>query len=236
MQKKRILLVLSFATIISLIAGSCKHELPGSLVNQIPTGTSSDPCNPNNVYFEQQVLPMLVSNCAKSGCHDNASHKEGIVITSYTSVMSTVGVRAGNAGNSELYKVITTNNSGDRMPPPPALPLTQQQKNLVYDWIQQGAQNLICQNMCDSNVYTFSSSVKNIISNKCLGCHSGTSAGGGIDLSTYALIKAKVTDGKLWGSINQLPGYVAMPQNGSKLSVCEITQIKKWIDAGSPNN
>jgi len=67
-------------------------------------------------------------------------------------------------------------------------------------------------------------------------CHSSTSAGGGIDLSTYSTIKAKVSDGKLWGSINQLPGFSAMPKNGSKLSVCEITQIKKWIDAGSPNN
>lgn len=236
MQNNKILLVLSLTIIMSLITGSCKHEIPVSPANQIPTGTSSDPCDPNKVYFEQQVLPILVSNCAKSGCHDNASHKESVVVTSYNSVMSTGGVRAGNAGNSELYKVITTTNNNDRMPPPPALPLTQQQKNLIYNWIQQGAQNSICQNMCDSNVFTYSSSVKNIISNKCLGCHSGTSAGGGIDLSTYANIKAKVTDGKLWGSINQLPGYSAMPQNGSKLSVCEITQIKKWIDAGSPNN
>lgn len=236
MQKNRILLALRFTTILFFTTGSCKHEIPVSLVNQIPTGTSSDPCDPNKVYFEQQVLPILVSNCAKSGCHDNASHKEGVVVTSYNSILSTVGVRAGNALNSKLYKVITTTDNGDRMPPPPALPLTQQQKNLVFEWIQQGAQNLICQNMCDSNVFSFSSSVKNIISTKCVGCHSGTSAGGGIDLSTYANIKAKVTDGKLWGSINQLPGYSAMPQNGSKLSVCEITQIKKWIDAGSPNN
>ena len=75
-----------------------------------------------------------------------------------------------------------------------------------------------------------------MIQNKCQGCHSGTNAQGGIDLSTYTLLKAKVTDGKLWGSINQLPGYSAMPKNGTKLSDCEIKQFQKWIAAGAPNN
>jgi len=27
-----------------------------------------------------------------------------------------------------------------------------------------------------------------------------------------------------------------MPQNGNKLSDCNITKIEKWITAGAPNN
>ena len=234
-QIRNVLALLSILLMLFCIE-ACKHEIPANPVIEIPVGNTTDPCDVNKVYFEQQVLPILISNCAKSGCHDNISRKEGVVLTSYSSVINTGGIRAGNAGESKLYKLIVTSNPGDRMPEPPANPLTQEQKNLIYNWIQQGAQNLICQSMCDSTVYTFSGSISNIISAKCLGCHSVTSAGGSIDFSTYAGIKATVTNGKLWGSINQLPGYSAMPKNGTKLSACEITQFRKWIDAGSPNN
>lgn len=236
MYHKRIIPFLASAIFTFLIIGSCRHELPAYLINQIPTGTIADTCDSNKVYFEQEVLPILISNCAKSGCHDNITRKEGVILTSYSSVINTSGIRPGNARESKLYKLIVTTNSGDRMPPPPMSPFTQQQINLIYNWIQQGAQNLICQNMCDANVYTYSGAVRNIISNKCQGCHSGTSPDGGIDLSTYTSVKIQATNGKLWGSVNQLPGYSAMPKNGVRLSDCEISQIKKWMDAGSPNN
>jgi hypothetical protein len=42
--------------------------------------------------------------------------------------------------------------------------------------------------------------------------------------------------GKFWGSINHLPGFSAMPKNGTMLSPCEIGQVKRWIAAGAPNN
>lgn len=236
MYHTRNALVLVSFLLILFYLGACKHDIPANPKIENPVGNITDPCDTNKIYFEQQVLPILISNCAKSGCHDNISHKEGVVLTTYSSVINTGGIRPGNAGESKLYKLIVTSNQGDRMPEPPANPLTQEQKNLIYKWIQQGAQNLICQNMCDSNIYTFSGSIKNIVSAKCQGCHSGTSAGGGIDLSTYAGVKSTATNGKLWGSINQLPGYAAMPKNGAKLSVCEISQFRKWINAGSPNN
>jgi mono/diheme cytochrome c family protein len=96
--------------------------------------------------------------------------------------------------------------------------------------------NLTCQSLCDTTNFIFNAVIKPLITDKCQGCHSGTAASGGIDLSTYNGIKAKVTDGRLWGSINHLPGYSPMPKNGNKLSDCEIKQIRKWIEAGSPNN
>ncbi len=236
-QRKIITALLSTAALIFII-GSCKHEIPGLSGNGNVTtvGNTTDPCDPDKIYFEQQVLPILVSNCAQSGCHDNASRKEGVVLTSYGSVINTGGVNPGDAGGSKLYKLIVTTNKDNRMPPSPSVALTQQQINLIYNWIQQGAQNLICQDFCDSNTYSYNGAIKTIVQNKCQGCHSGTSAGGGIDLSTYTGVKTTVTNGKLWGSINQLPGYSSMPKNGARLSVCEITQFKKWMDAGSPNN
>lgn len=221
--------------VLLIFCGSCRHEilnLPPDGGGTPPTGSSGDACDINKVYFQQQVLPILVSNCAKSGCHDVASRRDGVILITYDYTMSTGGIRPGNAGSSELYKEIIEG----KMPPAGSTPLTQEQQDLIYKWIQQGAQNLICRNMCDSTVFTFSGAVKNIIQNKCQGCHSGTSAGGGIDLSTYNLLKIQVNNGKLWGTISHLAGYSPMPKNGNKLSDCEIVQIRKWMDAGSLNN
>ena len=213
---------------------SCKHEIPVIPPDSsTSSGDSTTICDPNKIYFQQQVLPILVSNCAKSGCHDNASHKEGIILTSYNSTIQTGRVRPGQPNESELYKKI----ANGEMPPAGNTPLTPAQKNLIYDWILQGAKNLVCENMCGDTVnVTFALSVKPIISNKCQGCHSGANPQGGIDLSTYNGVKAKVNDGKLWGSVNWSAGFSPMPKNGNKLTGCELTKIQKWIAQGAPNN
>jgi hypothetical protein len=55
-------------------------------------------------------------------------------------------------------------------------------------------------------------------------------------MGTYAADKALAVNGKLYGTIQHASGYKAMPQNKPKLSSCEIGWVKKWIDAGEPNN
>lgn len=229
--------------LLPFLVCACKHKIDGiadptngntgggTLPPAPPT-----PCDPAKIYFQQQVLPIFISNCTMSGCHDVASHQKGIILTSYEKIMSTADIRPGDPGHGKVWESINETDPDDRMPRPPMAPLTQQQKQIIYQWIVQGAQNLSCQNMCDSNSFTYSGAIKSLISNKCQGCHSGTAASGGIDLSTYNGLKAKVIDGRLWGAINHQPGFSPMPKNGAKLSDCEITQIKKWIDAGASNN
>lgn len=223
---------------ILLLALACKHT---PLDTQPPGGGNSGggstvPCDPNKVYFNQQVLPILISNCSMSGCHDQASHEGDVILISYTSVMTTGDIRVGNPGESDLYKKLVDTDPGDRMPPPPQNPLTSQQIDLVRRWILQGADNLTCQSLCDTTSFTFSAAIKPMIELKCQGCHSGVNAQGGIDLTTYANVKLRIDDGKFWGSVNHQVGYSPMPKNGNKLSDCELTQIRKWIEAGSPNN
>lgn len=179
------------------------------------------------------ILPLLTSNCAMSGCHDVASHKEGLILNNYTGIMRIV--RAGNASGSKLVSVITTSNNGDVMPPPPAARLTTAQIDLIKKWINQGAKNNTCAS-CDTATFTYSAAVKTILGNKCVGCHTGASAGGGVELSTYNGVKASAQAGTLLGSIQQKAGYEPMPQGGAKLPDCEITQIQKWITAGALNN
>ena len=234
MSRQLVYLVIINVSLLFIL--SCKHPYGDLSGNVAPIGDTSTPCDATKIYFQQQVLPILLSNCAMSGCHDDVTHKEGVVLTSYQKVMATSDVRPGSPGNSKLYKVIVDPDPGDRMPEPPQNPLTQQQIQIIYTWIQQGAPNLVCENMCDSSLFTYSGAIQPLIQAKCQGCHSGVNAQGGIDISSYQLLKAKVTDGKLWGSINQLPGFSPMPKNGAKLSDCEIKQFQKWIAAGSLNN
>jgi hypothetical protein len=79
-------------------------------------------------------------------------------------------------------------------------------------------------------------------SHNCLSCHTGVFPSGGLKLETYdevkaiALDKSKGPDGRLYGAVAHLPGYIAMPQGGNKLPDADIQAIKKWVDAGAPNN
>jgi len=234
---KKVLSLMGVSVIALII--SCKHQIPGITDTGGSGGDNPPPtstCSTDSVYFQQQVLPIFISNCAMSGCHDNASRQDGITLTSYQGIISG-GIRANNPGNSKVYRVITTTDPDDRMPRPPKNPLSQEQIDLIKKWIMQGAKNNSCVNAsCDTANVTYSSSIKQIISNKCQGCHSSSNPAGSYDFSTYAGIKARVNDGKLWGAVNHVSGYSPMPKNGNKLSTCELAKIKKWIDAGAPNN
>jgi hypothetical protein len=92
---------------------------------------------------------------------------------------------------------------------------------------------------CDTTNITFNLSVKPILSNHCLSCHSnGTAAslGANIRLEGYADVKARVDDGRLWGSISHSGGFSPMPKGSSKLNDCKLTIVQKWIEDGAPNN
>ncbi|MBK6905200.1 MAG: hypothetical protein IPH04_20985 [Saprospirales bacterium] len=230
-------------------APSCKHfplediiPDPGDtivIVPPPPDDTLGTPCDPNLIYFTQQILPILQSNCAMSGCHDAASAQDGVVLTSYESVMNTAEVVPFNPGESELYDVLVEDDFEDRMPQPPVAPLSAEQIGLISAWIQQGAKNLSCDpdsGGCDTNNVGFAAYVFPVIQSYCLGCHSGGSPSGGINLNSYAGVQAVAQNGQLYGAISHAQSYSAMPQNGAKLSDCRISKIKSWIDAGALNN
>lgn len=200
--------------------------------------TIEHPCSPDSVYFTQQVLPMLQSNCAMSGCHDAASHEDGVILDSYANVRNTGGIKLNSPTSSELYKVLIDTDPDDRMPPAPRPALSADQKALVLKWIQQGAQNLTCDAACDTTNVTFSAVIKPLITNKCTGCHSVSNPGGGIKLTNYTEIKAQVTNQKLWGTVTHANGYKPMPYpaGSAKLPQCEQDQIRIWITAGAPDN
>jgi hypothetical protein len=191
------------------------------------------------ICFDTQVLPLIVSNCATSGCHDSKSKKEGYELISYATITKK-GVKAGNAGSSKIYTVLSSTGE-KRMPPLPKASFTAEQKKLIADWINQGAKNIVCIDntsggiLPDSVQISYSNHLLPILKNQCIGCHSSGSASGGINLDNYNAVLTVAKNGKLYGSIAQQSGYVAMPV-GSKLSDCQIMAFKNWIAKGALNN
>ena len=247
--------ILTFLALTCLIAASCKHE-PFIVDNPVtpPDTTGNDttvtdttgngggggstgiPCDPDTVYFQNDILPIIISNCAKPGCHDAQSAEDGVVLDSYENIMSSGDIEPGDPGDSELYEKITEDDWDDRMPPPGNTPLTTDQIDLIYTWIDQGAKNNYCGGGdCDTSNVTFSGTIFPVIQANCLGCHSGSVLSGGVNLSNYDGVFNVVIDGRLYGAVNHLSGYTAMPLGG-QLSDCEISQINFWINDGAPNN
>lgn len=89
--------------------------------------------------------------------------------------------------------------------------------------------------VCDTSNVTYSSYIKPLVDSRCTSCHSGGSPSGGIDLTTYAGIKTQVDNGKFYGAIAQLDGFIPMPQ-GDRLSDCDISKVKIWVDKGAQQN
>jgi hypothetical protein len=122
------------------------------------------------------------------------------------------------------------------MPPPPKAPLNAEQIAKIETWILQGAKDNSCDEDCDTTNVTYSGTVWPILETSCVGCHSGPTPQGGINLSDYTNVVAVANTGKLYGAISHSEGYSPMPKNLPKLSDCKIDQVKIWIDDGTPNN
>ena len=80
----------------------------------------------------------------------------------------------------------------------------------------------------------YANDVVPIIEANCYRCHSTDNDESGILLDNYIALKYYANNGYLYGCINHLSGFRPMPDDGGKLSDCNIALIKKWIDTGTP--
>lgn len=195
-----------------------------------------DPCDPDTVYFQNEILPLIVSSCATTDCHGLVNPEDDIILVDYASIIENGKIKPGDPFDSKLFKVINEDEPQDRMPPEPNAPLTAEQINKVKVWIEQGALNNTCDEDCDTTNVTYSGTIWPIVELNCFGCHSGPEPSGNISLVDYNSIVVQATNGKLFGSVNHDNGFEPMPKNAPKLSDCKIDQIKIWIEDGTPNN
>lgn len=223
--------------IFAVAVNSCKHE-PDEVSNPLNPGDTSNiaSCDPDTAYFQNEVLPIFRSSCALSGCHDEETQEHDMILSSYEGIIASGHIIPGNANESEFIEVITEDDDEDRMPPPPLPRLSQDQITAIRDWINQGALNNYCENSCDSSKFSFSEIIQPLIFTNCKGCHNSGLSNGGVRLDSYEAIATVANDGRLFGTISHASGFIPMPFNGNKLPECNIDQVKKWIEAGSPNN
>lgn len=105
-------------------------------------GTPSEPTFSN-------VGSILSSSCATSGCHDSATQESGVDLSSYNGVVGSEGrqygenvVQANDAAGSPLVDKIESSKPefGERMPPSGPY-LSNDEINLIKEWIDEGAEN-----------------------------------------------------------------------------------------------
>lgn len=230
--------ILAVAAITGVVFYACQRQVsspadaPDSVTSQANTAESAADAKAAQVCFEGEVLPIFQSSCAKSGCHDAASHKEGLVLDSYNHIVRGEGIVPGNARASELFQQIING----KMPPAGNPKLTNTQVVTIRKWINQGAKNTSNCLTCDTSIYTYTGAVSVILGGHCVSCHTGINGGGGVDLSTYTGVRTVALNGRLVGAITHAAGYSPMPQGAPMLSDCNITQIEKWVATGAANN
>lgn len=250
---KQIILLFSFILFAFLTAESCKHApldialdevtplTPDDTTGGPDTSLITDNCDPDTVYFVNDVYPIFIGSCAIVGCHDAASHKAGMILSTYSGIMNAHITSVANPWGSDLIDVVTETNPSNRMPEPPLPPLTTDQIDLLVKWQQQGALNNACTE-CDTAAVTYSGSIVPILNAYCIGCHDHSTPAASIDLTVYAGgattegVSDVAADGRLSGSVLFEAGFSAMPQGGIQLSDCLVDQIVSWVDAGYPND
>lgn len=245
--------VLLIAGMIMLLLPACEHEpldpvgpdpidtmgMDTMDVDTMDEDTMGIPCDPDVVYFDRDLLPILKSNCAKSGCHDAITHQEDIILDNFENVMASGIVKPFNLNGSDMFEVITETDPDKRMPEPPNQKLTAEQITLISKWILQGAKDLTCDEtagQCDTTNITYSGFVAPLLTTYCVGCHSGGAPSGNIVLNLHAGVQAVALNGRLIGAITWANGFQQMPKGSGKLSDCNIQKIKAWINNGALNN
>ncbi len=232
---------MKFQRVLWIVAGgmlfafaSCRHNPLIDLTD--PTVT--DNCDPDTVYFVNDISPLIISNCAKSGCHTGSGGEEEVEdLSSYDAIMNSGYVNPFHSGSSKMIEAVTSGGGEDKMPPSPNAPLSSDQIAMLKKWIDQGARNNECSGgACDTVNVTYSVTITGIMDTYCNGCHSGGSASGGINLTSYSGVAAVAANGKLMGSVNHASGYVAMPYGGSWLPDCKIDELRIWVENNYPNN
>jgi ribosomal protein S16 len=180
--------------------------------------------------FKEEVLPIIVSKCAYTGCHvSSGGRRELQDLSTYDNIMKLV--TPGKPFQSELYTQI---HYGE-MPPKDKAQLDKLQKDIIKNWIASGAPNSSNCSACDTT-HTYASRIQPLMDKWCVSCHNSTQMGGGYDLSNYNGVKQSILDGRFLGTIQQSAGYSPMPKGSGALSACDQTAIQKWIQAGYPNN
>ena len=163
--------------------------------------------NPNWISLHNQVFDATCESC------HTTDDPGGVSNTSFCSNSACHGNVYTYAGFDApaLREVLK-----DQLPPPPPEPAA-----------------------ADTENPTFDSYVGQLFVTKCAACHGGSSPQKGLDLSTYESAMAGGDDGPVIVPGDSAGSHLVEVQSGSHFATFsseELDIVKKWIDAGSPEN
>ena len=229
----RILRLLLPLTSFAILAQGCVHD-PLTPVYDPMVVFIDPPCNPDTVYFQQDILPILKSACARPDCHDVASAEEDVILISYSHLMGDDEdlVVPGNPYESKLVEVMLAPSDYDVMPPPPNAQLDQSVIDMIILWIEQGALNLSCDG-CDTTDVTYGSHIAPLLASRCNTCHGGAEPQADLDLGTIADVTGAISYQDLMACVNSEAGFEPMPPP-SGLDACNVRKLEIWIENGMP--
>lgn len=106
-----------------------------------------DTCDVDVVLFQQQILPIIVRECASSGCHDSDSEAAGVKLDNYQSIIQLIST--DDTTQSRLWNVLSQNTDSIHQPTLKLKSVTTLELQQISNWISQGGLNTNCESYCE---------------------------------------------------------------------------------------
>lgn len=186
--------------------------------------------------IEAQAITLLQNKCF--ACHGTVASGGISGINDPAHLISVGQIIPGNPNGSPLYAAV----SAGRMPLGTSL-LTGTELKLLNDWITAGAKPpsggiIVPPPVQIPLAGNYASVQANIITPKCIRCHSSTSASNGVRLDSYAAVKRYVSGSNPQNSkLYEITASGEMPPRpDTDLTAAELKALSDWIIAGAANN
>lgn len=179
-----------------------------------------------SICFTGDVLPIFLTNCAISGCHNGDGRRESrLALNNYSDIRRSIV--PGNSAASRSYQAIIAKMGENMMPP--RHPLSIESRTKIRLWIEQGADSTACPEITgpargvDTYVARacFSRDILPVLTIKTV------QAGNAGSSKLFQVIN--ITSGE-----NKMPPSGQIPKGGSFLT-CRIRQFEIWVKNGSLN-
>ncbi len=115
---------------VLIAMGSCNKDYYGQ--PPIPAGPIS---------FNKIVLPILETNCAKSGCHVPGGQTPDLTSANAYNDLTGLGYVSPDDSLAPAQSILYQKLTAGSKPMPPSGKLSAYNLNLILTWIKQGAQN-----------------------------------------------------------------------------------------------